>query len=328
MTYNGKKIGTFIVPTGIGAAIGGYAGDASPYAREFAKLGKLIVNPNVVNGGVFSGITESMLYVEGYSIDQFFKGKINLQESKNNKIGIIFDKSISKKLLNIHINTINAVKSVYGINVSDYEITKNEVGVEFYVDESGISTGKVSDINTIKESAKNLIKKGCNAIGIVCLFDDNSDEYNADYENGLGVDPVGGVEAIISHSISREFNIPCAHSPAFKNYEIETRIVNPKSAAEYITPTFLPCILQGLSNAPQITNNNGISIKNIDYLIVPSDALGCIPVLESIKNNIHIYAIKENVTILNVTNESFSNTCGITILGTYNECLELLKNGH
>ena len=26
-----------------------------------------------------------------------------------------------------------------------------------------------------------------------------------DYENGIGVDPVGGVEAIISHYISKEF---------------------------------------------------------------------------------------------------------------------------
>ena len=35
-----------------------------------------------------------------------------------------------------------------------------------------------------------------------------------DYANGVGVDPVGGVEAIISHYISRELKVPCAHSPA------------------------------------------------------------------------------------------------------------------
>lgn len=53
MGYNGQKLGVFIVPTGIGASIGGYAGDASCYAREFSKISSLIVNPNVVNAGGF-----------------------------------------------------------------------------------------------------------------------------------------------------------------------------------------------------------------------------------------------------------------------------------
>ena len=43
-----KNLGAFIVPTGIGASIGGYAGDASFWARKFASISKLIVNPNVV----------------------------------------------------------------------------------------------------------------------------------------------------------------------------------------------------------------------------------------------------------------------------------------
>ena len=63
MLKNGERLGAFIVPTGIGASIGGYAGDASCYAKEFAKISKLIVNPNVVNAGCFSGISDNMLYV-------------------------------------------------------------------------------------------------------------------------------------------------------------------------------------------------------------------------------------------------------------------------
>lgn len=324
MTYNGQKLGVFIVPTGIGASIGGYAGDASNYAREFSKLGKLIVNPNVVNAGGFSGINENMLYVEGFALDEFFKNKLTLEESSNNRIGVVFDKSISQEVLNIHINTINAVKTVYGINISDYEVTEQEVGVDFYVDKSGISTGYVKNIKTLLNSAQNLVNKGCEAIGVVCLFKDDID--NESYENGVGVDPVGGVEAIISHYITKELNVPCAHSPAFEDYSISTKIVNPKSASEYITPTFLPCILIGLSQAPKIGQNNNVSIKNVDYLVVPANAVGCIPVFEAIKNNIEIYAIEENVTLLNVTNESINSRCGINTVRTYKECLELIKN--
>lgn len=324
MTYKGQKLGVFIVPTGIGASIGGYAGDASNYAREFSKLGKLIVNPNVVNAGGFSGINENMLYVEGFALDEFFKNKLTLEESSNNRIGVVFDKSISQEVLNIHINTINAVKTVYGINISDYEVTEQEVGVDFYVDKSGISTGYVKNIKTLLNSAQNLVNKGCEAIGVVCLFKDDID--NESYENGVGVDPVGGVEAIISHYITKELNVPCAHSPAFEDYSISTKIVNPKSASEYITPTFLPCILIGLSQAPKIGQNNNVSIKNVDYLVVPANAVGCIPVFEAIKNNIEIYAIEENVTLLNVTNESINSRCGINTVRTYKECLELIKN--
>ena len=94
MLKTGEKLGAFIVPTGVGASIGGYAGDASVWARRFTDFSKLIVNPNVVNAGVFSGITENMFYVEGYTLNSFFKDEINLMPSKNNKIGIVFDKSI------------------------------------------------------------------------------------------------------------------------------------------------------------------------------------------------------------------------------------------
>ena len=76
MINNNEKLGVFIVPTGIGAAIGGYAGDASSYARNFSKIAKLIVNPNVVNAGGFSGINDNMFYVEGYSLNEFFKGNL------------------------------------------------------------------------------------------------------------------------------------------------------------------------------------------------------------------------------------------------------------
>ena len=75
MVYNNEKTGAFIVPTGIGASIGGYAGDASKYARRFAKHTKVIVNPNVVNAACFSGITDNMYYTEGYTLDSFLKMK-------------------------------------------------------------------------------------------------------------------------------------------------------------------------------------------------------------------------------------------------------------
>lgn len=325
MTYENKKLGAFIVPTGIGASIGGYAGDASVYARKFAKYTNLIVNPNVVNAGCFSGITSNMLYTEGFTLDCFFKNEINLVPAEDNKIGIIYDRAIPEDVLNIHINTQNAVKTVYGVDICEYTITDTKAGVDFYLTNNGVSTGSVKNISTIIDAAKKLIENGCNAIGIVCLFKDPED-INTDYANGSGPDPVGGVEAIISHCISKYLKIPCAHSPAFTDYSISTNIVNSKAASEYITPTFLPCILLGLSNAPQISTdkNTGINISNLDFLVMPHNSLGAAPVFEALSRDIKIYAVKENVTELDVTNKRLFKNPNIIEISTYDECLDII----
>lgn len=313
-----KKLGAFIVPTGVGASIGGFAGDASRAARKISQKCELIVNPNVVNAACFSGITDNMLYVEGYSLDRFFKGEICLERSRNNKIGIIFDKAIKPEVLNVHINTMNAVEVVYGLNIIGYEITEEDVGVDFFVDKSGVSMGNVKNLLTLKNAAKKLIDKGAEAIAIVCRF---PDEQGDDYANGVGVDPVGGVEAIISHYISKEFSIPCAHAPAFDDIAISTDIVDKRCSAEYITPTFLPCILVGLNQAPKLTKT-GISINDLDFLIVPYNSIGGVPVLEASKKGIKVFAIKENQTVLDVTPMNFLNTCDI--INTYDALTEIL----
>lgn len=316
-----EKLGVFIVPTGIGASVGGYAGDASCWARRFSEKARLIVNPNVVNAGGFSGINDKMFYVEGYSLDEFFKGNINLVPSYNNKVGVVFDKAIPQDVLNVHINTINAVKTVYGVNIIGYEITDEAVGVEFSLGGDGVSSGSVMNEKTLLEAAKKLLERGADAIAIVCLFEDPED-MNENYASGAGTDPVGGVEAVLSHYISKELSIPCAHSPAFEDFSISSEIVNPKSSSEYITPTFLPCVLLGLSNAPKFSKTEGISVDNVDFLVMPHDSLGSIPVLEALKRDIKIYAVKENATALNITRDKISEK--IIEVEDYETCLNLI----
>lgn len=321
--FKNNKLGAFIVPTGIGASIGGYAGDASAWARRFAQYTTIIVNPNVVNAGGFSGITQNMLYVEGYALNEFFKGKINLQSSINNKIGVVFDRGISKNVLNIHLNTINAVKTIYDIDIIN-ETTDEAVDVSFFVDNSGVSTGKVKNTETLLSTAKNLLQKGAEVIAVVCKF--NEDTQNQEYENGIGVDPIGGVEAIISHYLSKELNVPVAHAPAFEDFSISTKIVNAKSSAEYITPTFLPCILIGLNQAPLISNSStAINITDLDFLVMPYNALGSVPVFEAIKKGIKVFAVRENKSILNVTKKLLALD-NVVEVETYEQCLELIKS--
>jgi len=319
----GDKLGIFIVPTGVGASVGGYAGDASYWARKFSKIAKLIVNPNVVNAGGFSGINDNMLYVEGYSLDEFVKGNLNLSPvTTPNKVGIVFDRDIPQDVLNVHLNTMNAVKTVYGVDIPYYEVTEEPVGVEFKLDESGISNGSIRNMETMKIAAEHLIQKGCDAIALVCLFED-PEGINEDYADGEGTDPVGGVEAIISHYISQKLRVPCAHSPAFEDYQIYPDIVNPKSASEYITPTFLPCILLGLAQAPKLVQSGGISVDEVDFIIAPYNSLGSPAILAAATRGIKIYAVKENSTVLDVTPEKLGIFDKVTTVDTYEELYSL-----
>ena len=322
---NGEKLGIFVVPTGIGANIGGYAGDASAWAKRFSKVAKLIVNPNVVNAGGFSGINENMLYVEGYSLDEFSKGNLKLKIPKEpNRIGIVYDRAIPDEVLNIHLNTANAVRTVYDIDVFGYEITENPVGIEFCLDENGVSAGTVKHPEEFLESANILLCVGCDAIALVGMFDE-PEELNEDYASGKGTDPVGGVEAILSHYISKELKVPCAHSPAFADYGVCTELVNPKSASEYITPTFLPCILLGLAQAPLLSTAEGISFDEVDFIVTPVDSLGNTTVLVGVKRGTPVFAVEENSTTLDVTAEKLGIADKVTVVKSYDDCLKLVE---
>ena len=297
-----KPIIAISIPTGIGAEIGGYAGDFGHIARKFAKDFHLIVNPNAVNGGILSAITPDMSYLEGYLFDEFFNGKIGITPLKpyeTNKIGVIFDSEIPETILNVHLNTLSALKMVQDIETIAIEYTQKPVGVEIKI-ENGISIGNLKNPDTLIKSAEKLIQKGAQAIAVICYFNEDSEDIN--YENGNGVDPIGGIEAVISHLIAKKFKIPTAHAPAFKDIDIAQKVVNAKVSSELISSTYLPCIMQGLAIAPKIEEYSKAQItnKDVEFLMVPYDALGSKAVLSCVENDIKVICAK-NKTVLDVT---------------------------
>ena len=322
-----KETVAISIPTGVGAEIGGYAGDAGKIAKMFSRHFNVLCHPNVVNGGILSGINENILYVEGYSFDEFFKGSLSLlpkEEFAENKIGVIFDKSIPENILNVHINTIYAAREVMGLDIPYYDITDEDVGVEFFI-KNGISTGILKNEQTLLKSAKRLISKGCEALAIVCYFGDDAD--SEDYENGIGVDPIGGIEAVISHYLSKELKIPTAHAPAFSSIDILDKISNPKVASENISSTYLPCILMGLSKAPTLdyTCKKGIKNTDIKALIIPKKGFGGIAPLAAIENNIKVITVDNKISGGLSCNEVSAS--GIIEYDTYENCLNALIKG-
>ena len=315
-----KPVIAISIPTGIGADIGGYAGDFGYIARKFSRSFYTIINPNAVNGGILSAINYDMGYLEGYLFDEFFKGTISITPKKpyeQNKIGVIFDCDIKKEILNIHLNTLSALEVVQGAQITGVEYTQMPVGIELEI-QNNISAGTLKNPDTILNAAEKLIRKGAQAIAVVCNF--NEDSEDIDYSNARGIDPIGGIEAVISHLITREFKIPSAHAPAFSEIDISTKIEHKKVASEMISSTYLPCVIQGLSIAPEIKDYNQGEIKNKDVncLIVPYSATGCPAVLSCVKNNIEVVFVK-NKTVLDVTGKKL-NIDG-RVFGDYEICL-------
>ena len=50
-----------------------------------------------------------------------------------------------------------------------------------------------------------------------------------------------------------------------------------------------------------LSSFGGISIDNLDYLVMPYNSLGSTPVFEALKRNIPVLSVKENSTTLDVT---------------------------
>jgi hypothetical protein len=120
------------------------------------------------------------------------------------------------------------------------------------ISQSGASWGTIGNPDSLLRAAEKLIKQArVEAIAVVARFpDDEGSLALENYRRGKGVDPLAGAEAVISHLVVRTFKIPCAHAPALSALPLDPHL-SPRSAAEEIGYTFLPCVLAGLGKAPQ-----------------------------------------------------------------------------
>jgi hypothetical protein len=228
-----------IVPTGAGASIGGYAGDALPSARLLSTAADtLITHPNVLNGAMLYWPKNNILYVEGSSLDSFAANNLFLEPitKKAQKIGLLLDKGIEKELQLRHIQVAESMKATLGIDISQIVVTSKPLNVITKISaHSGTSWGTIENMDALIESGEQLKAMGCTAIAVVARFPedvdvDNSDNHNSskyfeDYRKGQGVDAIAGVEAIISRILSQKLGIPCAHAPAFAPMEVGKKLL-------------------------------------------------------------------------------------------------------
>ncbi|MGF1517138.1 MAG: DUF3326 domain-containing protein [Nodosilinea sp.] len=315
-----------VVPTGIGAAIGGYAGDALPVARAMASVvDTLITHPNVMNGAQLYWPMANAHYVEGYGLDQFAAGRWGLRPVHRNRIGLVLDAAIEDDLRWRHLQAADAARATLGLDLTDYVVTDAPLGVELRSAASGATWGTILRPDSLLRAAERAIAAGANAIAVVARFPEDTDaealQVLQDYRQGQGVDPLAGAEAVISHLVVRQLRVPCAHAPALSPLPLDSSI-SPKSAAEELGYTFLPCVLAGLSRAPQFVvgpalgllgSSSGSSFggssgatlwaDQVDAIVVPASACGGSALLSLGRQALAI-AVDANPTALDVSPES------------------------
>ncbi|WP_017659713.1 DUF3326 domain-containing protein [Baaleninema simplex] len=295
-----------LVPTGIGAEIGGYAGDAIPVARAIAQVcDRLITHPNVLNGAQLYWSQPNVSYVEGYGLDQFAAGRWGLRPVHQNRVGLILDKAIEPDLRLRHLQAADATRATLGLDLTDYVVTDEPLGVSLRTSEAGASWGTLDNPDSLLRAAERSIDRaGAEAIAIVARFPDESGDAFDRYRSGQGVDPIAGAEAVISHLVVRQFQIPAAHAPALSPLPADPS-VSPRAAAEELGYTFLPCVLVGLSRAPQFadasTGEEGIvRSRDIDAIVVPETACGGSAILNLSQTAARIVAVRNNQTQMRV----------------------------
>jgi hypothetical protein len=291
-----------LVPTGVGAAIGGFAGDAGPAARVLASVcDRLVTHPNAVNAADLSALPPGALYVEGLALDGWLAGKTGLLPDRPQRIGILIDRAVEglpAGTLEATLNAANAVRAVHGVAIAGYHVTAEPLGCRVSM-VRGTSTGEIARPDLLLDGARRLVAGGATAIAVLAdlgAYDDTA------YREGTGVDPIGGLEAIISHLLVRELGLPAAHAPLLPFDGTPQPLVDPRAAAEYIGHTFLPCILLGLARHPVMVAPGAPGVLPPAALVVaPAGCLGGPGVLAAVARGIPVIAVAENGTALGVT---------------------------
>ncbi len=284
-----------IVPTGIGADIGGHAGDANPAAKLLGSVcTNLLLHPNVVNASDINEMPTNAWYIEGSMLDRFLSGEIELYRPKYNKILLCVNKPVSHNI----VNSASAANYTIGADITVIKLN-TPLRMKAYYNKVGMADGEVTGW---RELVSQVQQYDFDALAIATDVIVDLNTAHTYLRNG-GVNPWGGIEAKASKLITTALNKPVAHAPfGGHTFDDFKEIVDPRIAAECVSECYVHCVLKGLHRAPRI--NSGIfrqglmSVNDVDMLVSPYGCYGK-PHKECAAHGIPIMLVRENQTCLN-----------------------------
>ena len=298
----------FMVPTGIGAEIGGHSGDATPAAILLARIADtLITHPNVVNASDINELPSNGLYVEGSVLTRLIMGTVGLRPVRANRVLVALDGSYNERYAKYTVNAVNAARATYGLNCAGIVGVEPPMRVVGSYTDTGRASGYVEGVAGLLET---LIERrdSYDAVALASVVEVPA-HYHYDYftSGGEMVNPWGGVEALLTHAVSAILNIPTAHAPMMESDDIaavDPGVVDSRMAAEIISITFLQSVLKGLQRAPaivtdesQFTNQSVITAEDISCLVIPDGCLG-LPTFAALRQGIPVVAVRENHSLM------------------------------
>jgi hypothetical protein len=299
-----------LVPTGVGAAVGGHAGDAGPVSRLLASVcDNLITHPNVVNASDINEMTENTLYAEGSVIARLLMGAVGLQKVRSNRVLTIIEKHPTDPLfVNGAINSVNAARAAAGLNAGHVLILDNAQQLIAEHAPSGRAVGRVENLSHLFVQLEGM-KDEFDCVAFSSIIKIPSRALHKQYFESKGemINPWGGVEAIFTHAVSSILDVQSAHSPMIEDQlvsNMDVGIVDGRLAAEAISFTYMQCILKGLQKAPKLVTDplaiahpGVISAADISCLVIPIGCVG-LPTLAALAQGITVIAVKENTNIM------------------------------
>ena len=295
-----------LVPTGIGAEIGGHAGDATPAATLLATVcDTLITHPNVLNAADMIQIPTNALYVEGSVITRLMMGTVRLSRSRSNRVLVLIQQHEDQVFTDAAINAINAARVYYGLRVSEVVGIDPRFAMSAGYSPSGVAAGRIDGLSGIWRSLDSRLGE-FDAVAISSVIDAPL-AFHLDYYDSAGrmINPWGGVEAMLTHAISLKYGVPTAHSPMLESKEIadlDLGVVDSRMAAEVVSVTFFESVLRGLQQSPRIAVSDSIGAgsigaEGISCLVIPDGCLG-LPTLAALQQGIPVIAVRENRNIM------------------------------
>ncbi|MCP2730504.1 DUF3326 domain-containing protein [Limnofasciculus baicalensis] len=300
-----------IVPTGVRAEIGGFAGDATPSVNLLAKAcDYLVVNPNSVTASDLYFASDNVLYLEGNLICHLLLGHTTLIPETRTNIGVIIEKTEEKFLNNI-LNALNALRTVGGINIHPVVVTGKEVRTECTFSAYGHASGRFDGIDELMKALDIVAQTDTNAVAFSTTLLVEEEIRNQYFKLGGIPNPWGGAEAIITHMTTNFYPFTAAHSPLLLD-EAEIMLGtlgDPRDGAELCSSAFICSTLKGLTRSPRLAKFDtplpsgcqGISVENVSAVVMPESTVGNIPFFASLEQNIPIILVRGNHTHYEVT---------------------------
>ena len=293
----------FLVPTGIGAEIGGHAGDATPAAQLLASgCDHLITHPNVVNASDINEIPANAFYVEGSVICRLLMGTAGLNPVRANRVLVVIDAQPDAMIENLALNTVEATRATYGLECAGIYRLDPPLDLTATYAESGRAVGIGYGIDRLFDILGE-IRDDYDAVAISSLIavpTGYHDQYFT--SDGTMVNPWGGVEAMLTHAVSHFLSVPSAHAPMMESREIlfsDPGRVDPRMAAEAISSSFFQCVLKGLKQSPaivadpaQIRMDDVLTVEDVSCLVLPDGCIG-LPTLAALEQGIPVVAVRE-----------------------------------